>query len=436
MIGNKKIIRAWSFYDWANSVYSLVISSAIFPIYYNSLTSKNDGNVSFLGTNFNNASLYDYTLSLSFIIVVFLSPILSGIADYTGNKKKFLQFFCTLGSFSTISLFFFENLHTLWIGLLGSLLASIGFWGSLVFYNSYLPEIAPKKDHDAVSAKGYILGYIGSVILLLFCLILQMFPKVFSIENPTLPARIGFVLVGVWWWGFAQYTFSYLPGRISSKKLSKHIFTKGFGELKKVYTEIKKNKNIQLFQGAFFCYSTGVQTIILIAGLYASKVLQLQTTQLIITILIIQLIAILGAMFFSRISKKMGNITTLKIIIFCWFLICIIAYFLDKDDPNIALQFYFLAGFLGLVMGAVQSLSRSTYSKMIPKGTLDTATYFSFYDVVEKIAIILGTFLSGITTSLTGSMRFSILILAVFFLFGYWILCKLRRLDKYLVRPV
>ena len=423
---NKKIIHAWTFYDWANSVYSLVISTAIFPIYYQNLTGKNGGEVSFLGMSFKNDSLYEYTLSLSFLIVVFLSPILSGIADYSGNKKKFLNFFCTMGSIATVGLFFFENLATLWVGLLGSLFASIGFWGSLVFYNAYLLEIAPKKDHDIVSAKGYVLGYVGSVILLLICLILQMFPHWFAIENPTLPARIGFVLVGLWWWGFSRYTLYYLPSSKKQKSFSRRTFIKGFQELSKVYREIKTKRKILCFQTAFFCYSTGVQTVILIASLYASKVLGLETTQLILTILIIQLVAVLGAYFFARLSKKIGNIATLKITVFCWGVICVSAFFLQKNNPQIALQFYILAGFLGFVLGAIQSISRSTYSKMIP-ASADTATYFSFYGVVEKIAIVLGTFLSGLTTSLTGSMRYAILVLGLFFLVGYVFLYRMKR---------
>lgn len=424
---NKKIIRAWAFYDWANSVYSLVISTAIFPIYYNTITSKNGGNISFLGMNFKNVSLYEYTLSLSFLVVVFLSPLLSGIADCSGNKKKFLNFFCTMGSIASMSLFFFEGTETLWVGILGSLFASVGFWGSLVFYNAYLPEIAPKKYHDIVSAKGYILGYLGSVILLLICLVLQMFSSFFGIENPTLPSRIGFLLVGIWWWGFSRYTLHYLPISKKKHKNKNAVFIAGFSELKKVYEEIKKDAQILKFKMAFFCYSTGVQTVILIASLYASNVLGLETNQLIITILIIQLVAVFGAYLFAKISQKIGNIPTLKITLFFWILICLTAFFLKKEAPNIILKFYILAGFLGFVMGAIQSLSRSTYSKMIPPN--DTTTYFSFYDVVEKMAIVLGTFLSGIVTSLTGSMRYAILVLALFFVMGYVFLLRLKKIH-------
>lgn len=427
--GDKKLIGAWVFYDWANSVYSLVIGTAIFPIYYNSVTGGNDAMVTFMGMNFNNASLYSYALSFSFLLVVLLSPMLSSVADYLHNKKKFLQFFCGLGSFSVAALYFFtgENIE---LGIAFMVLASIGFWGSLVFYNAYLVEVAFPEDHDRVSAKGFIYGYLGSVILLLFCLFLQMNPQFFGISEATLPARLSFLLVGIWWFGFAQYTFYYLPNRRARKKINKDILFKGFKELKKVLEELKHLGELKLFLVAFFLYSVGVQTIILIASIFGDKELMLETDKLIITILLIQLIAIVGAAGFSKLSKIIGNIKTLKIILFGWGLITVGAYMLNKNNPNVAYQFYALGGFLGLVLGAIQSLSRSTYSKLIPEETRDTATYFSFYEITEKVAIVLGTFISGLTIALTGSMKISVLIFALFFFAGFVVLNFLKR-TKY-----
>jgi UMF1 family MFS transporter len=427
--GDKKLIGAWAFYDWANSVYSLVIGTAIFPIYYNSVTGGNDSMITFLGKDFNNATLYSYALSFSFFVVVFLSPVLSSVADYLGNKKRFLQFFCGLGSFSVASLYFFtgENIE---VGIFFMVLASVGFWGSLVFYNAYLVEVAYPKDHDSVSAKGYIYGYLGSVLLLMLCLLLQMNPDWFGIDDATLPARLSFLMVGIWWFGFAQYTFYYLPTNNSGKKLKKDVVFKGFKELRKVLKELKYLGELKLFLASFFLYSVGVQTIILIAALFGDKELNLDTDKLIITILLIQLIAIVGAVVFSKLSKYIGNIKTLKIIIFGWGLITVGAYMLDKDNTNITFQFYVLGGLLGMVLGAIQSISRSTYSKLIPEETKDTATYFSFYDVTEKIAIVLGTFISGLTIALTGSMKASVLILAQFFFAGFVVLSFLKK-TKY-----
>jgi len=426
--GSPKLINAWAFYDWANSVYSLVISTAVFPIYYESVTSSNDGMVNFLGTSFHNTTLLSYSLSFSFLIVALLSPILSGIADYTGNKKRFMQFFCYLGSLSVMSLFFFKDENTLWIAILGTIFASIGFWSSIVFYNSYLPEVAFPEQHDRVSAKGFMFGYFGSVILLTFNLTMVMKPEWYGISDPTLPARISFLSVGIWWMSFAQVTFYHLPNNVYNKKPRKDFIFKGIRELAEVLKSLKNHPYLKQFLTAFFFYSIGVQTIILFAGIYGKIELGIDTSQLIITILIVQLVAIFGAYLFSRISESIGNIKTLKLIIAIWGLICFAVYLLDKDSKYIDLQFYLVASGIGMVFGAIQSLSRSTYSKLLPE-TEDHATYFSFYDVTEKIAIVMGTFIFGFVGSITNSMRNSIFILAVFFLLGYIVLSFMKKIE-------
>jgi UMF1 family MFS transporter len=424
--GSPKLINAWAFYDWANSVYSLVISTAVFPIYYESVTSGNDGMVNFMGTSVLNSSLLSYSLSFSFLIVAFLSPILSGIADYTGNKKQFMQFFCYLGSLSVMSMFFFKGQDTLWIGIVATILASIGFWGSVVFYNSYLPEIAFPEQHDRVSAKGFMYGYFGSVILLAFNLTMVMKPEWYGISDPTLPARISFLSVGIWWMGFAQVTFYFLPDNVFNKKPRKDFIFKGFKELIIVLKSLKSQPVLKQFLKAFFFYSIGVQTIILFAGIYGKIELGIETSQLIITILVVQIVAIFGAYLFSRISENIGNIKTLKLIIAIWGLICFALYLINKDADYIDLKFYSIAASIGMVFGAIQSLSRSTYSKLLPE-TEDHATYFSFYDVTEKIAIVVGTFTFGFIGAVTNSMRNSIFILAVFFLIGYIVLSFIKK---------
>lgn len=427
--GDKKLINAWAFYDWANSVYSLVIATAVFPIYYDAVTSDNQGIVHFLGTDFNNSTLLSYSLSFSFLIVAFLSPVLSGIADYTGNKKRFLEFFCYLGSLSVMALFFFKGQDTLWIGILGTILASIGFWGSIVFYNSYLPEIAYPEQHDRVSAKGFMYGYFGSLILLAFSLAMIMKPDYFGISDSSLPARISFLVVGIWWMGFAQVTFYYLPNNVFHKKPEKDYIWKGFKELGVVLKSLKTLKVLKQFLTAFFFYSIGVQTVILLAGLYGKKELGIDTSKLIIIILLINLVAILGAFLFSRLSEKIGNITTLKITIVIWGGICVAAYLLDAKSEFIDIQFYALGGTIGMVLGAIQSLSRSTYSKLLPE-TEDHATYFSFFDVTEKVAIVFGTFIFGFVGAITNSMRNSFFILAVFFLVGFIVLSFMKNPEK------
>ncbi len=416
--GDKKLINAWAFYDWANSVYSLVISTAVFPIYYSSLTesfANVEGKITFLGTQWNPTALYDYTLAFSFLIVAFMSPILSGIADYTGNKLKFIKAFCFLGSISVASLYFFEGEETLWVGIVGTIFASIGFWGSIVFYNAYLPEVAHPEDQDRVSAKGFILGYTGSILVLLISLIAINKPELFGLSGAGIASRLTFVLVGIWWLGFAQITYRRLPNNIYDRKPQKDFIWKGLHELNIVFKELKQYPELKFFLSSFFMFSVGVQTIILMAGIFGSKELGLPTLDLIAVILLVQIVAIVGAFIFSRLSKKIGNINTLRITIFIWGLVCVIAFLLDKNQENVHYYFYGLGGLIGLVLGAIQSISRSTYSKLLPK-TKDHATYFSFYDVTEKIAIVFGMIIFGLLISLTGSMQFSVLFLAIFFL--------------------
>lgn len=430
--GSKKLINAWAFYDWANSVYPLVISTAVFPIYYSSMASSFaniEGKIGFLGALWNPTTLYDYTLAFSFLIVAFISPILSGIADYTGDKLKFLKRFCLLGSISVISLFFFKGESTLWIALLCTVFASIGFWGSIVFYNAYLPEVAYPEQQDAVSAKGFIYGYVGSVLLLIFSLVLVQKPEWFGITDPTFAPRITFALVGVWWFGFAQITYKRLPKNELNQKSDKEYIWNGFLELKSVFKSLNSQSHLKYFLMAFFFLSVGVQTIILMAGIFGSEELGLPTFNLILTILIVQIVAIFGAYLFSKLSDRIGNISTLKITLCIWGLVCFIAFVLDKDQPNVDNYFYTMGIVLGFVLGATQSLTRSTYSKLLPE-TQDHATYFSFYDVTEKIAIVLGMIVFGLLIAITGSMQYSVLALSGFFFMAFLCLFKLKR-TKY-----
>jgi len=434
--GNKKLIHAWAFYDWANSVYSLVISSAIFPIFYGALTiiKDSDGNkisdtVTFLGINFNNDSLISYVTACAFLMVSILSPFLSGIADYVGNKKNFLRFFCYLGAISCIGLFWFSLDH-LWFGLLCYFLALIGFWSSLVFYNSYLPDIAYTDQQDKASAKGFSLGYIGSVVLLVLCLVMILKYDWFGFEDEGLPTRLSFVLTGIWWIGFSQYTYYYLPKGNKKAKLTNDVLFNGFRELRGIWERIKENKSLKRYLIAFFVYSMAVQTIMLIATYFGIEELewgnQDPTTGLIVSILLIQLVAVAGATLTSRLAIKYGDVKILIFINLIWIAICGYAYFITTP-----VQFYFAAALVGLVMGGIQSLSRSTYSKMLPENALDTASYFSFYDVAEKIGIVIGMSLYGYVAQVTGSVRNAILFLVIFFIAGVILLMRVpKRIIK------
>lgn len=406
-------------YDWANSAYNLVITSTIFPGYYDAITSTKDlqGNiighkVNFLGTTFESASLYNYALALAYLIIALISPVLSSIADYKGNKKKFMQFFCYLGGIFCCTMFWFTK-DTLTLGIVSCILAAVGYCGSFVFYNSYLPEIAAEEDRDKVSAKGFAYGYIGSVLLQIICFLFVLKPEWFGIKDASFPARLSFLLVGIWWMGFAQITFSTLPkSKPALQNSANNIFTNGFIELKKVWMQVKNLPVLKRYLFGFLFYSMGVQTVMLAATLFGSQVLHLALEKLIICILIIQIVAIAGSYIMSKLSEIFGNIKVLMFVVVIWIGICIAAYFITTE-----MQFYIIAALVGLVMGGIQSLSRSTYSKIMPE-THDTASFFSFYDVTEKIAIVIGMFSFGFVQEMTGNMRNSIIALVVFFVIG------------------
>jgi UMF1 family MFS transporter len=427
----KKVINGWAMYDWANSVYNLVITSTIFPAYYEAVTG--DGNDATLidkvkigNYEFSNTALYNYILGIAFVVVAMLSPILSSIADYRGNKKQFLRFFCTLGSLSCASLYFFDKDH-IYGGLISVIIACIGFWSSLVFYNSYLPEIAAPEDRDRISAKGFMMGYIGSVLLQLICFVFVLKPELFGITVGK-ASQISFLLVGVWWIGFGWLAIGRLPaGKGVKGAHTKNLLTQGYKELHKVWLELKTQPTLKRFLISFFFYNMGVQTVMLAATLYGKSELNIPTTNLILAILIIQIVAIPGANLMAKLASKWGNFNTLMIAVVIWIGGCIMGYYLPR---NSVMPFYTLAVVVGFVMGGIQSVSRSTYSKLMPV-THDTTSYFSFYDVTEKIAIVIGMFSFGYINEITGSQRNSVLALTLFFIVGFILLYRTSKLEKH-----
>lgn len=409
VLNDKKQIRAWAFFDWANSAFALVVTAAIFPAYFVQVT---DDTVSFLGREYANDALYSYAISAAYAIIMILSPVLSGIADYGGKRMTFMRFFTVLGALASISLYWFEGTGTIAIGTVGFILGMVGFAGGQVFYNSYLPVIVSEDQYDKVSAKGFIYGYIGSIILLLFNLAMIMQPEFFGIADGGKASRIGFVAVGIWWLGFSLIPFSTLP--IGQKQRGGwKMIGKGFEELAKVWHSIKGHKNILSFLASFLFYSAGVQTVLFLAGTFAEKELGFETSELIQLILLLQFVGIGGAWMFSRISDKIGNKYTIIIMLSIWTLICLVAYLVSAK-----IEFYGVAAAVGLVMGGIQALSRSTYAKLLPETTEDTASFFSFYEVMEKFGIIIGTVCFGLISEATGSMKVSILVLGGFFVLG------------------
>lgn len=409
------MINGWVMYDWSNSVYQLTIASTIFPIYYNTVT-RHSGNflVTFFGHPFINTVLYSWAIAAAYLVVAMISPLLSSFADYTGRRKTFMQIFTWIGALSCGLLYFFNG-SNIEFGIIAFTMGTIGYGGSIVFYNSFLPVIAEPADQDRISARGYSLGYLGGVVLLLFNLLLIMEPSIFGMPSgSTLPARISFITVFLWWIGFSQITFRRLP-RYTFRKRSKkeNVITNGYSQLRKVFKHVVISKPLLLYLSGFFFMTMGLLTVMFMAATYGEKALGLKENVLIPTILVIQLVGMFGAWLFARLSEKYGNLKALIFSVVTWVFVCIGAFFITNAAGFIA-----IATVIGIIMGGSQSLARSTYSKMLPVDTTDHTSFFSFYDVMEKLATVAGTFSFGIIEELTGNMKYSVLAIALFFIIG------------------
>lgn len=430
-LNNPRTVRAWCMYDWANSVYSLVITSAIFPVYYKAVAVTPDGSdqIPFLGFSIKNSNLYSYALSFSFLIVAAILPLLSGMADYSGKKKFFMKIFVFIGSLGCMCLYFFDTINMLEWGIFCSVMASIGYSGSLVFYDAFLPEIVTEDRYDATSARGYSMGYYGSVLLMILCLFLVMNHHRFGLFSSEFHAmRFTFVLVGVWWIGFSTLAFRVLPKNPYGRKPSGNLLLKGYRELLKVWTSLTESPDLKRYLLSFFFFNMGVQTVMYLATLFGTDELHLPGDRLILAILLIQLVGALGASLFARVSRSKGNKFALSLMIILWVGVCVAAYFIHGE-----LEFYALAFLVGMVMGGIQSLARATYSKLIPRNTIDHASYFSFFDVTYNLSIVVGTFSYALINQLTGSMRYSALVLALYFIIGLLALMKVN--DKAILTP-
>jgi MFS transporter, UMF1 family len=422
-LNDTRVVRAWTMFDWANSVYSLVITSAIFPVYYNAVTTTetNGDLVSFLGWEIRNTALQSFALSFSFLVIAPLLPLLSGMADYTGNKKPYMKFFVYVGGLACCGLFFFTGPENLVWGITCFTLASIGYAGSIVFYDAYLPEIVSPDKYDLTSARGYSMGYVGSVILLIVNLVMIIFWESFYFPSEAMATRFSFIMVGIWWIGFSQITFKRLPDNPFNRPASRKVLLNGYYELRKVWRSLSSYPNLKMYLWAYFFFNMGVQTIMYLAASFGAKELKLESTKLIATVLIIQLVGSVGARLFANLSAQRGNKFSLVVMILIWIVICAAAYLVTHE-----FEFYALAFVVGMVMGGIQSLSRATYSKLIPSGTTDHASYFSFFDVTYNLSIVGGTFCYGMIEQITGSMRTSALVLMSFFIIGLALLSQMH----------
>lgn len=412
-VNNKKTIRAWAFFDWANSAYSLIITVAIFPLYFNAVV---EDEFVLWGMHLTDTNAFSYSISFAYIIIALFLPILGGIADHSGRRMTFMRRFTILGAVACISLFFFKDHSLVALGMISFMLATIGFAGGQAFNNAFLPIIATADQYDRVSAKGFAYGFVGSVILLIIILVCIQAWEAFGFVSQEMATRSAFVMVGVWWLSFSQITFRRMP-KEEKLALDPHLIFKGYKELKTVWSSLRQDKNIVGFLLAFFFYSAGTQTLLFLASTFAADELNFGGTEMILLILLLQILAIGGAYLFSYVSKVMGNKISIILMLLIWIAICIFAYYTYSK-----VGFYIIASFVGLVMGGIQSVSRATYSKLIPRSATEIASYFSFYDLLEKVAIVLGTFSFGLIETMTGGMRNSILALICFFIIGMVIL--------------
>ncbi len=413
---DSRIQWGWAMYDWANSSYSLVISTAIFPIYFAAVM-DGAGKISFpfFGGTISTTAAYTFVVAAAFLTISLITPYLSALSEVSGKKKSFMRVFIYCGSIACAGMFFFTE-NTMWWGLLSPYLASLCFSGSLVFYNSYLPEIAKREDQDSLSARGFALGYLGSSLVLIASLAFIQNPEWLGINDVATITRLSFVFVGIWWLSWGEFALYRLPSGVSIlMKKNKGYIKESYVRLFLVLKEFNKIKGLNRFLMGFFFASAGVQTVILIASLFGTKVLGLESSSLILTILLIQFVAILGSWLFAKLSYQFGNIRSLILASGLWVVICLLAFFVNSE-----FQFYLLGASVGLVMGGLQSLGRSTFSKMLPSED-EHVTYFSFFDIAEKLATVLGMVSVGWVETVTGDLRLSPLVLSVFFLIAMFL---------------
>lgn len=405
----RRVHHGWAMYDWANSSYSLVIGTAIFPIYYSAVMEA-AGRESYriFGMEFSTTAAYTFVMAAAYLVVSIGTPYLSALAEVSGSKKAFMRRFIYSGTLACFAMYFFTSDAPV-LGLITPFVASIAFAGSLVFYNSYLPEIAAPEAQDALSARGFALGYLGSALMLIVALAFIQNPGWFGLDGPGLITRLTFVAVGLWWIGWGEYSLSRLPEGRAVGDRKKGWVRAAYQQLFDVAKSFRQTRGLERFVLGFFFASAGVQTVILIATLFGKEALHLETSSLITTILLIQFVGMLGSWFFAKLSRLIGNIRALLISGFLWMLISFLAYFIQSE-----LQFYVLGAAVGLVLGGIQSLARSTYSQLLPPAQ-EHVVYFSFFDVAEKLATVLGMLAVGWLETLTGDLRLAAVLLSGFF---------------------
>jgi len=404
---NKKQVYSWVMYDWANSAFATTVLAAVLPIFYSDVAAK--------GLSNNLATSYwGYTQAIAMLIIAFLSPVLGAMADYSDSKRSFLKFFALLGIAGT-GLLYFVNEGDYLVASLFFIFGSIGFSGSNIFYDSYLPIITDKKKIDYISSLGYAAGYLGGGLLLLINMMMILKPNLFGISSSLLATKLTFVTVAIWWLVFSIPAFKYLPQR--EDKINIKIIENakiGFKRIGKTFRNIQKYKELFKFLIAFWIYNDGIGTIIRMATIYGREV-GIGQSDLIGALLLTQFIGIPFSLVFGKLGERIGTKKAIYISLMIYLIITIRGYFLDS-----AMDFWILAGMVGLVQGGAQALSRSLYGSMIPENK--SAEFYGFFGVSSKFAAITGPFVFALVGQLTGSSRLGIISVASFFILGILVL--------------
>jgi UMF1 family MFS transporter len=419
LINDKREIRGWMFYDFACSAFSTTVVTTFLGPYLTGIIESqvgNKGSFTLLGLPIAAESFFTYCVSLSVLLQVFFLPILGAISDYSNLKKRMMLFFAVLGAVCTIGLFFITGPLYLLGGLL-FILANLAFGASIVFYNAYLPEIASEDQRDKVSSRGWALGYIGGGLLLLLNLILYQFSDKIGLDGAT-AVRISLASAGVWWLVFGYFAIKRLRERGAQRQLpAGETYLKiGFKQLAQTLREIRKYPMTLRYLIAYLLYNDGVQTVIVVSALFGAQELGMESSSLILVVLMVQFMAFFGALLFGVIAGKVGAKRAIIISLLIWSAISVWAVLSLRSVG----EFWLLGACVAIVLGGTQALSRSLFSQMIPRER--EAEFFSFYEISDKGTSWMGTLLFGLVTQWTGSMRLAIFSLIVLFVSGLLLL--------------
>lgn len=410
---HKRAIRAWAMYDWANSAFVTTVMAAVLPVYYANVAAAN------LEPNMRTAA-WAYTATISLLIVAVIGPILGAMADFSGAKKKFLLAFVIMGVIGTSALFFIGSGDYL-LASAFYIVAALGFSGSIVFYDSLLPHIARPDEIDQVSSRGYAMGYLGGGILLAVNLAMIMLPPS---ELTGLMTRLSFLTVAVWWLVFTIPLWRHVPEpprRILSGEDQANPIKASFSRLGHTFSQIRSFGEVFKFLAAFWLYNNGIGTIITMASIYG-KELQFSDTTVIGTLLMVQFVAMPFAFLFGWLAKKIGTKRAIYLSLGIYTLIAIMGYFMTQE-----IHFWLLGFAVATVQGGSQALSRSLFSRMLPKS--QSAEFFSFFGVSEKVAGMVGPLVFGLATQLLGGGRVGIISLVIFFILGGWLLTRVNEKE-------